>query len=325
MRTLLITDDQEGVLHTLGYVFGEHGYRTLLARSGAAALEIARAMCFFIFQLQLAVVRAKQPRQRDSEDLGEGERLVIENRAAARFDFGDLRTRQHHAELGEAPAQILLRNSGLRSQTELFHFSSNQVAGMGWFFALQHVPYEHIDLIRILIVNGACGAHSIRHLPAALSANHTKHPFDVPSAMRTLLITDDQEGVLHTLGYVFGEHGYRTLLARSGATALEIARAERVDAALVDLHMPAMDGFAVCRSLAEVARDSGRALPVWLMTGAWTAAAAAQAAEVGARALLKKPFDSDELVNDLERFFAATLPIPAAVLAPGQREATQVA
>lgn len=144
-------------------------------------------------------------------------------------------------------------------------------------------------------------------------------------AVRTLLITDDQEGVLHTLGYVFGEHGYRTLLAKSGAAALEVARTEHVDAALVDVHMPAMDGFAVCQSLAAVARDRGRVLPVWLMTGAYTAAAAAKAAEVGAMALLKKPFDSAELIRDLERYFADTLPIPAAAPARSLGESTNAA
>ena len=113
--------------------------------------------------------------------------------------------------------------------------------------------------------------------------------------MRTLLITDDQEGVLHALGYVFGEHGYRTLLAKSGMVALEIARTEHVDLALIDLHMPMMDGIAVCRSLVAAARDNGRTLPVWLMTGAYTVEAATRAAESGAMALLKKPFDTVEL------------------------------
>lgn len=140
--------------------------------------------------------------------------------------------------------------------------------------------------------------------------------------MRTLLITDDQEGVLHALGYVFGENGYRTLLAKSGAAALEIARTEHLEAALVDVHMPVMDGFAVCRSLGATARDSGRALPVWLMTGAYTAAAAAKAAEVGAMTLLKKPFDSVELIKDLERYFAGRIPAPAAEPTPSAGEAT---
>lgn len=129
--------------------------------------------------------------------------------------------------------------------------------------------------------------------------------------MRTILITDDQEGVLQTLGYVFGEHGYRTLLAKSGPAALEFARIEHLDAALIDVHMPAMDGFTVCQSLVSTARESGRALPVWLMTGAFTTAAAAKAAEVGAMALLKKPFECAELIRDFERCFAGSLPVPA--------------
>jgi two-component system, OmpR family, response regulator MprA len=143
--------------------------------------------------------------------------------------------------------------------------------------------------------------------------------------MRTLLITDDQEGVLHTLGYVFGEHGYRTLLAKSGAAALEIARTAHLDAALVDLHMPVMDGIAVCRLIAAAAQESGRTLPVWLMTGAHTAIAATKAREVGAMALLKKPFDSAELLRDLERYFAGALPIPVPTAAPGLGESSNAA
>lgn len=143
--------------------------------------------------------------------------------------------------------------------------------------------------------------------------------------MRTLLITDDQEGVLHTLGYVFGEqHGYRTLLAKSGAVALELMRTEHLDAVLVDVHMPAMDGFTVCSSLAAAARETGRPLPVWLMTGAYTTAAA-KAEEVGAVALLKKPFDSSELVKDMERCFAVTLSIPTPMTATGVDKSTNAA
>jgi enamine deaminase RidA (YjgF/YER057c/UK114 family) len=47
--------------------------------------------------------------------------------------------------------------------------------------------------------------------------------------MRTLLITDDHESVLHTLEYVLSLRGYRTLLASSGAVALELAARETFD------------------------------------------------------------------------------------------------
>jgi CheY-like chemotaxis protein len=135
--------------------------------------------------------------------------------------------------------------------------------------------------------------------------------------MRTLLITDDQEGVLHTLGYLFGEHGYRTLLAKSGAAALELARSEHIDAALIDVHMPAMDGFAVCRALCETAQAAGRILPIWLMTAAFTGTLAAKATEAGALTLLKKPFDCAQFLKDLERSFIFPSPIEATSIDQG--------
>jgi DNA-binding response OmpR family regulator len=124
--------------------------------------------------------------------------------------------------------------------------------------------------------------------------------------MRTLLITDDQEGVLVALDYVLSQRGYRTLLAKSGAAAVGIAQTEMIDAALVDLHMPGMDGFAVCRSVAAIAAERGRAIPVWVMTAAFTSEAAAKAAECGAIALLKKPFDVDVFLADVERCFSTS-------------------
>ncbi len=128
--------------------------------------------------------------------------------------------------------------------------------------------------------------------------------------MRTLLITDDHESVLHTLHYVLSLRGYRTLLASSGAAALDIAAKETFDAALIDLHMPAMDGFAVCRALRERAIPTGGIVPIFIMTAAYMPAMAARAAEAGAVALLKKPFDCDELVKDVERYCAGESPIP---------------
>jgi DNA-binding response OmpR family regulator len=88
--------------------------------------------------------------------------------------------------------------------------------------------------------------------------------------MRTLLISDDHESVLHTLEYVLSLRGYRTLLASSGA------------AALVDLHMPGMDGFAVCRALRERAIMAGKDMPVFMMTAVHTPVASKAALEAGA-------------------------------------------
>lgn len=132
--------------------------------------------------------------------------------------------------------------------------------------------------------------------------------------MSTFLLTDDHGGVLDTLAYVFGAQGHRTLLAKCGAAALEIARTETVDAALVDLHMPGMDGLAVCRALREQAISRGADFPVWIMTAAAVPALAAKAIEAGAVAVLRKPFSLDDLFPAVEAYRTGAKPIP--VLAP---------
>lgn len=123
--------------------------------------------------------------------------------------------------------------------------------------------------------------------------------------MRTLLITDDHPSVLRALEFVLAGSELRVVLADSGLTALACTEGETLDAALVDLHMPGMDGLALTRVLKDRATKSGRLLPVWVMTAAHSAAAAEHARVAGAEALLKKPFDCGSFRDELIRLLAA--------------------
>ncbi len=69
--------------------------------------------------------------------------------------------------------------------------------------------------------------------------------------------------------------------------------------ALIDVHMPGMNGIELCRALRKHGTASGGPTPVWLMTGAATAEVQKQTAEAGALAVLGKPFDMTELVERL--------------------------
>lgn len=127
--------------------------------------------------------------------------------------------------------------------------------------------------------------------------------------MRTLLIVDDHASVLETLTFVITSRGYRALAASSGHRALEIVEQETVDAALVDLHMPGIDGMKTCRSLREVSLRRGRQLPVWVMSAALLSSAEAQAREAGATGTFKKPFDVDVFLAAVEEAYTAPTPI----------------
>ncbi len=130
-------------------------------------------------------------------------------------------------------------------------------------------------------------------------------------AQRTMLIVDDQQSVRTTLDYLLGLDGYRVLTAESGAAAIALAEKEPIDGAMIDIHMPFMDGFATCERLQGVAKTLGRPLRIWFMSGALSGALRRRSVELGALGFFSKPFDPSMLSNQLKDGFS-----PAAPLAP---------
>lgn len=122
--------------------------------------------------------------------------------------------------------------------------------------------------------------------------------------MRTLLVVDDRESVRQILSFWCERPGWRVTTAGSGAAALERCARERVDAALIDVYMPGLDGFQTCAALQVQMQETGRGFPVWMMTAAASDAARRRAAEVGAVALLDKLDVAPEFRGILDNYFA---------------------
>lgn len=122
---------------------------------------------------------------------------------------------------------------------------------------------------------------------------------------RTLLVVDDQHSVRLLLEFALGVAGYRVVSAASGWEAMERAAKVAIDGALIDVHMPGLDGFETSRRLQAAAHAAGRSLRVWFMTGTAGAAIARRAAELGALGVLLKPFDHPALTAQLDAGFAA--------------------
>jgi CheY-like chemotaxis protein len=84
--------------------------------------------------------------------------------------------------------------------------------------------------------------------------------------VRTVLVADDEFGILLVLEMVLSEAGYRVVTAGNGRQALELAAAERPDLLLLDWMMPVLDGPAV---VAALRADPALArIPVVVMSGA---------------------------------------------------------
>lgn len=117
----------------------------------------------------------------------------------------------------------------------------------------------------------------------------------------TILIVDDNDSFRGMLSTVLGDRGYTILAARSGAIGLQLAGEHAIDAALVDVDMPEMDGFEFCRQLSAQDQASGRQVPVWIMTGVLQLGLNRKAAAVGALLVLRKPLDVDQICAQVEK------------------------
>lgn len=108
-----------------------------------------------------------------------------------------------------------------------------------------------------------------------------------------VLVVDDQAASAHALSQALTPLGFEVWQALDGNTALLLAKEHAPDVILLDIRMPGMDGFEVCRRLKE--DPETRLLPVVFLTGLDSREARLQGLEAGATDFLSKPFDLVEL------------------------------
>ena len=113
-----------------------------------------------------------------------------------------------------------------------------------------------------------------------------------PRAARILVVDDVPQNV-RLLEALLTPHGYEVAVAENGTTALERVRSERPDLILLDVVMPDMDGYEVCRRLRQ--NDETAVLPVIMVTSS-IGQEKKMAIEAGADDFIPKPLDHDELL-----------------------------
>jgi len=114
-----------------------------------------------------------------------------------------------------------------------------------------------------------------------------------PNVPRTLLAVDDIPQNLRVLDAILTPRGYRVITAASGAEALQKVADEHPDLLLLDIVMPGMSGYEVCRRLRE--QPETRMLPIVMVTASAHEEKVA-AIEAGADDFVSKPIDQSELL-----------------------------
>ena len=111
--------------------------------------------------------------------------------------------------------------------------------------------------------------------------------------LNSILIVDDNKENIKVLGLALKEKEYNLTVAFSGPDALEILDATNIDLVLLDVMMPGMDGFEVCRRMKE--NENTREIPVIFITALTETNSIVKGFEVGGVDYLTKPFKKREL------------------------------
>jgi len=112
----------------------------------------------------------------------------------------------------------------------------------------------------------------------------------MPSRKTSLLVVDDDVRILRMMQRMLELEGYRVLTASSGEAALDIFDEETPDLVLLDIMMPNMDGYTVCRRIREFSQT-----PIIMVTGKDNDEEKVQGLDAGADDYVTKPFSAKEL------------------------------
>jgi CheY-like chemotaxis protein len=118
--------------------------------------------------------------------------------------------------------------------------------------------------------------------------------------MKRILAVDDDAHILKLVSFSLKAGGYEVLEAADGLSAIDVATAEKPDLILMDVMMPALDGYEACRRLK--ANPDTADIPVIMLTAKTQASEQKTGHDSGATEYICKPFTPKDLVAQVRSF-----------------------
>jgi signal transduction histidine kinase/DNA-binding response OmpR family regulator len=199
--------------------------------------------------------------------------LVVDDELPARELLGSYLAPTYRVATAESAVEALTKAMQLRPDAIILDVLMRKGNGFETLVALRKVP-ETADIPIIMLsiidqkdVGFALGAtdYLVKPIPKAVLLETIRkclplHPCDDS----TILLVDDDLKSLELMAETLRSAGYETQSVQTGARALEVLSSKIVDAVLLDLLMPGMDGFQVIRHIRE--KQNLRNLPILVMT-----------------------------------------------------------
>ncbi|MBE0526082.1 MAG: response regulator [Candidatus Thorarchaeota archaeon] len=116
---------------------------------------------------------------------------------------------------------------------------------------------------------------------------------------KKILVVDDEELTTELAKTFLEKHGFSVIIAKDGEAGLNMAETENPDLILLDVMLPTMDGFAVCKKLKE--NEKFKDTPILMFTARGLSSDIEKGEIVGADEYIVKPFSGKALVATIRK------------------------
>lgn len=116
----------------------------------------------------------------------------------------------------------------------------------------------------------------------------------------SILVADDEPGIILSLQFLLRKAGYEVRLARNGEEALAAVRESTPDLVLLDAMMPKRDGFDICQAMRSDPALEG--IPIIMLTARSRDVDRQKGMALGATDYVTKPFSTRELIDTVRRY-----------------------
>ena len=116
---------------------------------------------------------------------------------------------------------------------------------------------------------------------------------------KKILVVDDEELTTELAKTFLEKHGFEVIIAHDGEEGLRQAEAENPDLILLDVMLPSMDGFAVCKNLKD--NEKFKDTPILMFTAKGLSSDIEKGEAVGADEYIVKPFSGKALVATIRK------------------------